>query len=110
MEAQDPSERRSEDELVEEETEAAAEEAAAIGGHGSNEDADPAERPLEEAGEGEAEGFEQAEKDLIEHASHGDPAPDPSELTSDELEHPEPEYGAADHEHSTERRDEEQTH
>ena len=31
-----------------------------------------AQRPLEEAGEGEAEGFELAEEDLIEHASHGD--------------------------------------
>ncbi|WP_320672529.1 hypothetical protein [Patulibacter defluvii] len=28
--------------------------------------------PLEEAGEGESEGFELAERDLIEHASHGD--------------------------------------
>jgi hypothetical protein len=31
-----------------------------------------AERPLAEAGQGEAEGFEQAEQELIEHASHGD--------------------------------------
>jgi hypothetical protein len=31
-----------------------------------------ANRPLEEAGEGESEGFEQAEAALIEHASHGD--------------------------------------
>jgi hypothetical protein len=29
-----------------------------------------ARRPLEEAGEGEAEGFEIAEQDLIEHAEH----------------------------------------
>jgi len=28
--------------------------------------------PLEEAGEGVSEGFELAEEDLIEHASHGD--------------------------------------
>lgn len=28
--------------------------------------------PLDEAGEGESEGFELAEADLIEHASHGD--------------------------------------
>ena len=33
---------------------------------------DPAEQPLIEAGEGEAEGFELAEKDLEEIASHGD--------------------------------------
>jgi hypothetical protein len=33
---------------------------------------DPAFAPLIEAGEGEAEGFELAEADLIEHAEHGD--------------------------------------
>ena len=29
-------------------------------------------RPVEEAGGGQSEGFELAERDLIEHASHGD--------------------------------------
>lgn len=38
---------------------------------------DPAWEPVEEAGGGESEGFEQAERELIEHAEHGDPAPDP---------------------------------
>jgi hypothetical protein len=33
---------------------------------------DPAFAPLIEAGEGEAEGFEVAEADLIEHAEHSD--------------------------------------
>lgn len=33
---------------------------------------DPALAPLIEAGEGESEGFELAERDLIDHASHGD--------------------------------------
>lgn len=33
---------------------------------------DPAVAPLIEAGEGESEGFELAEDDLIEHAEHGD--------------------------------------
>ena len=33
---------------------------------------DPAIAPLIEAGEGEAEGFELAEADLIEHAQHSD--------------------------------------
>ena len=33
---------------------------------------DPALAPLIEAGEGEGEGFELAESDLIEHAEHGD--------------------------------------
>ena len=31
-----------------------------------------ANRPLEEAGEGESEGFELAEQELVDHASHGD--------------------------------------
>jgi hypothetical protein len=33
---------------------------------------DPALAPLIEAGEGESEGFELSEADLIEHAEHGD--------------------------------------
>ncbi|MGN6871643.1 MAG: hypothetical protein ACTHMY_24875 [Solirubrobacteraceae bacterium] len=33
---------------------------------------DEAARPVLEGGGGEAEGFEQAERELIEHASHGD--------------------------------------
>ena len=72
------SERDRYDELAEQEASAAAAEAAAIGGPVSSEPApdegepDAAERPLAEAGQGEAEGFEQAEQELIEHASHGD--------------------------------------
>ena len=34
-------------------------------------------RPLEEAGQGEAEGFEQAEQELIEHAEHRENRLDP---------------------------------
>ena len=37
-----------------------------------DEPVDPAFAPLVEAGEGEAEGFDVAEADLIEHAEHGD--------------------------------------
>jgi hypothetical protein len=55
-----------------EETDAAAAEAARIGGVAGDEDLDPAQRPVVEGGGGEAEGFEQAEEALIEHASHGD--------------------------------------
>jgi hypothetical protein len=63
-----------------EEEQAAAAEAARIGGRVSpypetdNDDGenDPAQRPLIEAGEGESEGFELAEHELEEHASHGD--------------------------------------
>lgn len=67
-----------EHEFEREQEEAAAAEAASIGGHVSSEPEpiegapDEASRPLVEAGEGEAEGFELAEQELIEHASHGD--------------------------------------
>ena len=54
------------------ETDEAAREAAEIGGSGGTDERDPAMRPVEEAGGGEAEGFEEAERALIEHASHGD--------------------------------------
>jgi hypothetical protein len=66
------------DELAAREADRAAAEAGAIGGSVSSEPpsvdgaTDEAERPLAEAGQGEAEGFEQAEAQLIEHASHGD--------------------------------------
>lgn len=62
--------------LVAEEEQLAAEEAAAIGGRAGDENLDPAERPVREAGGGEAEGFEMAEQDLIRHASHGDDVSD----------------------------------
>lgn len=53
---------------------AAAAEAGRIGGSPSEdgESVDEAQRPLEEAGQGESEGFELAERELIDHASHGD--------------------------------------
>jgi hypothetical protein len=54
------------------ETQKAAREAAEIGGSGGIEERDPAMRPVNEAGGGEAEGFEESERALIEHASHGD--------------------------------------
>jgi hypothetical protein len=38
---------------------------------------DPAFEPVEEAGGGVSEGFEQAEEELIENASHGDGAGNP---------------------------------
>jgi len=61
------------DPIAEEEAEAAAAEAARIGGPAPDDPVDdPAERPLVEGGEGEAEGFELAEAELIDNASHGD--------------------------------------
>jgi hypothetical protein len=62
-------------------------------------------RPLEESGEGVAEGFEQAEEDLIEHASHGDPAPDPEDLAGipEDARANDSTYGEPDELESTER-------
>jgi hypothetical protein len=69
----------SESEFERAQEDAAAAEARDIGGRPTSEppgvDADqldPAQAPLIEAGEGESEGFELAEEELIEHASHGD--------------------------------------
>ena len=61
-----------EEALAAEEAEAAAAEAAEIGGVVPQDSEDPALAPLVEAGEGEAEGFELAERDLEDIASHGD--------------------------------------
>jgi hypothetical protein len=57
-----------------EEAAAAAAEAAGIGGVSGEEELnlDPAQLPVTEAGGGVAEGFEETERALIEHASHGD--------------------------------------
>jgi hypothetical protein len=57
---------------VEEEAEAAAVEAGQVGGPAPIESDDPALQPLIEAGQGESEGFELAEKRLQDIASHGD--------------------------------------
>ena len=60
------------DPAVRREEEAAAAESAEIGGPGPPAEGDEESRPLEEAGQGEAEGFEQSERELAEHASHGE--------------------------------------
>jgi hypothetical protein len=58
---------------VAEEEAAAAQAAGRIGGTAGDEhEFDPEMRPVYEAGGGPAEGFEQAEADLIENAQHGD--------------------------------------
>ena len=76
MENRDPTLEPEPDPLAAEQADAAAQEAGAIGGR-ADDDVDPAERPLAEAGQGYAEGFEQAETDLIESASHGTPSGSP---------------------------------
>ncbi len=60
------------DPLLRREELAAAAEAGSIGGRTPDYEVDEATRPLEEAGEGEAEGFELAEQELIEAAQHGE--------------------------------------
>jgi hypothetical protein len=65
------------DPLVAEQESAAAAEAARIGGVVPPVSDDPAMEPLYEAGEGEEEGWELAEAELIENASHGEGHGDP---------------------------------
>ena len=97
--------------------EAAAEEARHIGGDPEADDVDYIERdgrpagisdeawrPVEEAGGGEAEGFEEAEAELIERAEnpHG---PSPIKDAEGVVEEPsalDVEYGEADEEHTAE--------
>src|SRR3954453_17043113 len=95
-----PEERPPDDErFVDEEADEAEAEAAGRGGRGAEYDGGESEPPLEEAGEGEAEGFELAEHDLIEEASHGEERRSPEvdaftpELESDEADSV---YGEAD--------------
>lgn len=91
-----------------EEIDAAAAEAARIGGVAGDEDLDPAQRPVIEGGGGVAEGFEQAEEALIEHASHGDQQSGRvpfHDRGADEQPGSTAEYGDADHEQSSERTD-----
>src|SRR5215211_6072271 len=61
-----------EDPLLRREERAAERDAGSIGGRRPDYETDEAHRPLEESGEGEAEGFELAEQDLEEAASHGE--------------------------------------
>ncbi len=86
-------------------TAAAAREAATIGGRTPDAGLDPALRPLAEAGQGVAEGFELAEQELIEAAEHGKSSADPRaaaftpEAGADRVLG---EYGESDHEDSSE--------
>lgn len=84
------------DPIVEEEAEAAGSEAAHIGGDVPPDTDDPAEQPLIEGGEGEAEGFELAEKDLEDIASHGDQHRFPEGLTGQPEEPTDATYGEPD--------------
>jgi hypothetical protein len=88
----------------ESQVDAAAYAAGAIGGRAGDEDVDPAQRPLQEAGEGEAEGFELAEEDLIEAAETGLTwvAPVSAAFPPESGDGSSSTYGEADHELSSE--------
>lgn len=94
------------DRLAEDQADAAAAEAAAIGGDPGTDVSDPAMQAVEEGGGGVAEGFEQAEEDLIENASHGDGAGNPERDAIDnehvEAERSTAEYGEPDEVDATE--------
>jgi hypothetical protein len=95
-----------------EQAEQAAREAAAIGGEVSEHGLDPAEIAVRQAGGGEAEGFEQAEELLIEHASHGDQRPAHTILHDQGIEEEDSAErvdGEPDEERSSEREDEERS-
>lgn len=75
------------DVLVAREESAAAAEAARIGGQVPRVSDDPAMEPLYEAGEGEQDGWEMAEAELVENATHGEGTGDPaSDAFTPELE------------------------
>jgi len=85
------------DPIVDEEAEAAAAEAAEIGGPAPDDPVDdPAQRPLVEGGEGEAEGFELAEEELIDNASHGNQKRFPNRDASPPEEPSNAEFGEPD--------------
>jgi hypothetical protein len=93
--------RDQEDPLVAEEESAAMAEARRIGGWAPTDIDDPALQPLYEAGEGDQEGWEAAERDLIENATHGDGRGNPlrDALTPEvESDRSNAEYGEADDE------------
>ena len=88
------------EDYVAEQERAAAEEAVEAGGGAPSDEIDESERALSEAGQGESEGFELAEEELIENASHAELAsPDPTQLAGETEETgSDAEYGEADSE------------
>jgi hypothetical protein len=78
------------------EIQAAEAEARRIGGKVTPLSDDPAREPLEEAGEGEAEGFEQAERRLEDIAAHGDQHRFPDRDVRDAEDPETAEHGEAD--------------
>ncbi len=85
------------EEVVEREAEAAAEEAGRIGGKRPADEPDSPEAPVREGGGGESEGFEEAEELLRERAQHSEPGGDPLvDRGAPEPERDDVEHGEAD--------------
>jgi hypothetical protein len=96
-----PKPKNADDELIAEEESAAIAEVRMLGGPIHHDGPTPALDPVYEAGGGEQDGWELAEQDLIENASHGDGHGDPlRDMLSPELESDRSpaEYGEADEE------------
>jgi hypothetical protein len=93
----EPGEERDEA-FIEEEEEEAALEASKIGGDAPRDVTDPADQAIAEGGEGEAEGFELAEEDLIDIASHGDQHRFPDTAVGKDEEEQQAEYSEPDEE------------
>lgn len=91
------------DPLAADEAQAAAQEAGKIGGESGMEGYDEADRPVREAGGGEAEGFELAEEALVDRAENfGEPGHNPAPRgTGEEAEENPSTYGEADEVHQT---------
>ncbi len=98
------------DTLVAQQEAAAAAEAAAIGGTVPSDVEDPAMDPVYQAGGGEQEGWEAAEADLIENATHGEGHAEPERdaiTPENESDRASALYGEADHSRSSELVDDE---
>ncbi len=98
------------DTLVAQQEAAAAAEAAAIGGTVTADAEDPAMDPVYQAGGGEQEGWEAAEADLIENATHGEGHAEPERdaiAPESESDRASAVYGEADHSRSSELVDDE---
>jgi len=98
--ARDPDEQ-----LIAEQESAAMAEAREIGGRAPHSSNDPALDPVYEAGGGEQDGWEQAERDLIENATHGDGGGNPIRdafTPEEEADRSTAVYGEADRTPSTE--------
>lgn len=91
------------EQAIREEENAAAAEAARIGGRSGMEGMEESKRAAAEHGGGESEGFEEAEELLEEQATHGDPSVSPlGEAPAPEEEEDPSIHGEADEVDSTE--------